>query len=33
VYTSYDMTSLQRIDPSELPARIVSPDGRALQRI
>jgi hypothetical protein len=33
VYTSYDMTSLQRINAAELPARIVSPDGRALQRI
>jgi hypothetical protein len=33
LYTSYDMTSLQRINASELPARIVGPDGRALQRI
>ena len=33
VYSGYDMTSLQRIDPSELPARITAPGGRVLQRI
>jgi hypothetical protein len=32
-YTSYDMTTLQRIRPSEVPARITSPGGRVLQRI
>ncbi len=32
-YTSYDMTTLQRIRPSELPARITSSGGRVLQRI
>ncbi len=33
VYSGYDMTSLRRIDPSELPARIGSPGGRVIQRI
>lgn len=32
-YTSYDMTTLQRIRAEELPGRIVSPSGRVLQRI
>jgi hypothetical protein len=33
VYTSYDMTTLQRINPRELPAQITAPGGRLLQRI
>jgi hypothetical protein len=33
VYTSYDMTSLQRIQPAELPALITTPEGRRLERI
>jgi len=33
VYTSYDMTSLQRIRPAELPERITTPSGQRIQRI
>lgn len=33
VYTSYDMTTLQRITPGELPARITAPGGRVIERI
>jgi hypothetical protein len=32
VYTSYDMTSLRRIQPDELPERIVTPAGMVISR-
>lgn len=32
VYTSYDITSLRRIQPAELPERIVTPAGRVIRR-
>lgn len=33
VYTGYDLTTLQRIRPEELPARITAPGGRVIQRL
>jgi hypothetical protein len=32
VYTSYDITSLRRIQPADLPERIVTPGGRVMRR-
>jgi hypothetical protein len=32
VYTTYDMASLRRIRPDELPASVVTPDGRRISR-
>jgi hypothetical protein len=32
VYTGYDITSLRRIQPAELPERIVTPAGRVIRR-
>jgi|688.fasta_scaffold00040_79 hypothetical protein len=32
VYTSYDLSSLRRIQPAELPERIVTPAGRVITR-